>query len=93
MIPTITCNDGYDIDTSIDTIYANAAQSRQVMAPTDKYCQLLQEGHKQWECYWMLITVLCSKPTQHLPSWTVKPVPGVVFVNQEPDAHKTADAR
>jgi len=40
------CNDGYDIDTSIDTIYANAAQSHQVMIPTNKYHQLLQEGHK-----------------------------------------------
>jgi len=42
------CNDGYNIDTCIDTIYANAAQSHQVMVPTDKYHQLLQEGRKQW---------------------------------------------
>jgi len=42
------CDDGYDIDTSIDTIYANAVQTQQVMVPTDKYCQLSQEGRKQW---------------------------------------------
>jgi len=42
------CNDGYDIDTSIDTIYTNAAQSCQVMVLTNMYCQLLQEGRKQW---------------------------------------------
>jgi len=41
-------DDGYDIDTSIDTIYTNAAQSRQVMVLTNKYRQLSQEGHKQW---------------------------------------------
>jgi len=42
------CNDRYNIDTSIDTIYANAAQSHQVMVPTNKWRQLLQEGRKQW---------------------------------------------
>jgi len=42
------CNDGYNIDTSIDTIYANAVQSCQVTVPTNKYCQVLQEGRKQW---------------------------------------------
>jgi len=42
------CDDGYNIDTSIDTIYANAMQTWQVMVPTDKYCQLSQEGYKQW---------------------------------------------
>jgi len=42
------CNNGYDIDTGIDTIYANAAQSRQVMVLTNKYHQLSHEGRWQW---------------------------------------------
>jgi len=51
------CNDGYDIDTSIDTIYANAVQTRQVMVPIDKYRQSSQEGRKQWG---MLLDADCS---------------------------------
>jgi len=37
-------NDKYDIDTGIHTIYANAAQSHQVMVLTKKYHQLSHEG-------------------------------------------------
>jgi len=43
------CNDGYDIDNGIDTIYANAAQSHQVMVPTDKYRQLSCIWAAEWD--------------------------------------------
>jgi len=50
-ISTISTNlktaNEYDIDTSIDTILAIAAQSCHVMELTHKYCQPSQEGHKQ----------------------------------------------
>jgi len=45
---TYQYDDGYDIDTSIDTIYANAASSRQVIVPTDWYGQLSLDGKKLW---------------------------------------------
>jgi len=38
----------YDIDTSLDTIYANATRSCTILVPTDHFQMLSPEGCKQW---------------------------------------------
>ena len=40
--------DPYDIDTDIDTIYANAVRMRQGMVPSETFIQLSQDGRRLW---------------------------------------------
>ena len=39
---------GYDLDTDIDTIYANAADTHEGMISFNCFCQMTLEGHKIW---------------------------------------------
>ena len=40
--------DGYDLNTDIDTIYANTADTHEGMISSDPFCQMTPEGHKMW---------------------------------------------
>ena len=40
--------DGYDLDTDIDTIYANAANTHEGMLSSNHFHQMTLEGHKMW---------------------------------------------
>jgi len=48
--PNFLQGDSYDIDTSLDTIYANATRSRTILVhgPNDCFQMLSLEGHRQW---------------------------------------------
>jgi 5,10-methenyltetrahydromethanopterin hydrogenase len=41
-------DNGYDINTMIDTIYVNAAKTHAGVIPTEHFQQMSEEGHKIW---------------------------------------------
>jgi len=45
---TLPEDKGYDIDTDIATIYANAAMSKSAMVPSERFYKLSSEGKRHW---------------------------------------------